>query len=264
VSVMRELRRSPRGLAAKLLGRAGPSLPTRDGYVASPLPIRDELLRLFDPSAEVVIFDIGACEGEDAIRYARLFPAAIVVAVEPLAANVERARSLRQRYGTRNVRIIEVALSDSEGIAPFYVSAGRPPGTPDGLDWDFGNKSSSLLRPTGHRDQHPWVTFEKTIEVRTTTLRRLCKELGLERVDFIHLDVQGAELKVLRGAGPLLGRVTAIWLEVEAIPLYAGQPLKGDIADYLTTQGFRLVKDSVGSVSGDQLWVSTAGLGRQR
>ena len=45
----------------------------REHYLGQPVPIENELKLLFDESAPLTIFEIGACEGEDSIRYSRLF-----------------------------------------------------------------------------------------------------------------------------------------------------------------------------------------------
>jgi FkbM family methyltransferase len=226
-----------------------------DAYISTPLPIEPELRLLFHRNAAITIFDIGACEGEDSVRYARLFPRSTVYAVEPIPANVERTQATVERYGATNVRILPFALADSRGRARMFVSTGHPPDRAESEGWDYGNKSSSLLKPDRHLEVHPWVRFDEVIEVETRTLADVCADCHVEQVDFIHMDVQGAELKVLDGLGPLLDGVTAIWLEVEAVPLYLGQPLKDDVEDYLRARGFDLSKDTVDEVSGDQLWV---------
>jgi FkbM family methyltransferase len=226
-----------------------------DGYVKSPLPIERELRSLFRRDATLTIFDIGACEGEDSVRYARLFPRSTVYAVEPLPVNVRRIQSTVERYRARNVRVLPFALSDIRGKASLFVSAGHPPDIPVSDEWDYGNKSSSLLEPGRHLEVHPWVRFDEVIEVETRTLADVCADYRVQRVDLIHMDVQGAELKVLDGLGPLLEGVTAIWLEVEAVPLYLDQPLKDDIEGYLRARGFEMMMDTVDDISGDQLWV---------
>jgi FkbM family methyltransferase len=175
--------------------------------------------------------------------------------VEPIPANVEKVRATIERYRAANVRVLPFALSDVRGTSTMFVSAGRPPGVPASDAWDYGNKSSSLLAPEKHLEVHPWVRFDEVIHVETWTLADVCADRGVVGIDVIHMDVQGAELKVLDGAGPLLEHVTAIWLEVEAVPLYAGQPLKGDVEGYLSAHGFERWKDTVDAVSGDQLWV---------
>ena len=61
---------------------------------------------------------------------------------------------------------------------------------------------------------------------------------------------------VLKGAGDVIERIKLIWMEVEAIELYEGQPLKSEVEGFMRAHGFNLLVDTVGRVSGDQLWVS--------
>ena len=234
---------------------ASPNLFDRSTYIASPIPIESELHELLDSLAELTIFDIGACEGEDSVRYSRLFPAARIYAVEAVPSNVERCRATVSKYGARNVVIVPYALADTDGIHTMYVSSGSPPGVSRAGDWDYGNKSSSLLEPGLHQSIHPWVEFSERIQVETRRLDTVCDELGVKRIDFIHLDVQGAELMVLAGAGSYLADVAAVWLEVEAVALYRGQPLAAEVASFMRHRGFALRNDTVGPVSGDQLWI---------
>ena len=229
---------------------------SRAGYIASPVPVERDLRRLFNIDSVRVVFDIGACEGEDSVRYARLFPKAVVYAAEPLPRNLSRLRATAASLGEERIRVLPVALSDRVGTAAFHVSSGQPDGRPEGEDWDFGNKSSSLLAPDRHRSLHPWVHFDEVIEVTTDTLASVCQREGIATIDLVHLDVQGAELAVLEGAGPVLARVKAVWMEVEAVPLYADQPLKPDVERYMSRHGFRRLKDTVGAISGDQFYLN--------
>lgn len=228
---------------------------TRDAFILSALPIERDLKRLFPRRDARVVFDIGSCEGEDAIRYASFFPHAIVYAVEPLPRNIPRIRENLVRHPRPNVRILPVALSDGVGTARFYVSSGQPPGETS-PDWDHGNKSSSLLPPEQHLAVHPWVRFDEELEIETDTLERVCRREGVDAIDVAHVDVQGAELKVLAGAGPLLERIKVVWMEVEAVPLYRAQPLKRDVELFMAAHGFRKLKDTVDLVAGDQLYVN--------
>lgn len=221
------------------------------------------LRRLFRPAAALTILDAGACEGESAVRYARLFPHARVVAVEPLPGNVARIRANIAEFATPNVVVAEACLSDRAGEATFHVSSGVPDEYRDqSLDWDFGNKSSSLLAPEQTKTVHPWLEFPATITVATERLDALAAALGITHVDFLHLDVQGAELLVLDGAGALLPRIHTLWLEVENVPLYRGQPLKAQVETYLRARGFVKLYDSVDQVSGDQFWAQERWLTR--
>lgn len=211
-----------------------------------------------------MILDVGACEGEDSIRYQRRFPQAAVYAFEPLPGNVERARRHFADYGTTSINLEQVALADLEGEATFHVSAGQPPGQEES-DWDYGNKSSSLLPPAAAlAREHPWLRFDETLTVPVTTLERYAATHGIAEVDLLHLDVQGAELKVLAGAGPLLQRIKVVWLEAETVTLYEGQPLRDAVETFMRSNGFVKVVDAVGPVSGDQLYVQAQSFARPR
>lgn len=230
---------------------------TRNNYINSPSPIEWELHALFKQTAPVIVFDIGSCEGEDSIRYSRLFPHGRILAFEPLPGNVERIKSQLAVYDAENVEVFQTALSDTVGEADFYVSSGqKDPGTAD-TDWDFGNKSSSLLPPHANsKELFPWLEFSEKIKVPINRLELFCASQGIHQVDLIHLDVQGAELKVLSGAGRFINHINAVWMEVEKIPLYEAQPLKQDIERFMHEHRFVKLKDTVSSLAGDQLYVN--------
>jgi FkbM family methyltransferase len=239
------------------------STKTRNNYINSPLSIRFELQILFGYKKQIVIFDVGSCEGEESIRYSRLFPDANIYAFEPLPNNVDMIKFQLDQYHVENVRFFQIALADHIGEADFYVSSGQKYEHVSNEDWDFGNKSSSLLPPHANNQEFfPWLKFSEKIKVPLSTIEVICDQNKIEEIDFIHLDVQGAELKVLRGAGPYLKKINTIWMEVENIPLYEGQPLKLEVETYMKGHGFLKLKDTVSSLAGDQLYVNSAYLRR--
>ena len=215
-----------------------------------------ELRRLFRPENVRVVFDIGACEGEDSLRYARLFPRARVFAFEPLPMNQELIRHHFSRHGASRCELVPIALSDRAGTADFHVSSGTPSEKFAGEDWNYGNKSSSLLPPAGEEPMFGWIRFEETLRTQTDTLDSFCARRGIGNIDFIHLDVQGAESLVLRGAARMLPQVTAIWLEVSNRRLYAGQALRAEIESLMRAAGFVLTRQDMREIEGDQFYVN--------
>lgn len=228
-------------------------IPDLNAYLATPTVAAKEFKRLFSSNQPRAICDIGACEGEDSIRFSRLFPAARVFAFEALPANQSLARENFARYAATRAELVPLALSDRAGTAAFHVSSGRPPELFAGEDWNYGNKSSSLLPPaSGSAPMHGWIEFKDRMEVPTETLDRFCAMRSLAAIDLVHMDVQGAELLVLRGAERMLPHITAIWLEVSASELYRGQALDRDINAFMRAHGFALAHvELLGSSTGE-------------
>jgi FkbM family methyltransferase len=231
-----------------------------DAYLARPSEPERRIRRLLAGRRHPVILDVGACEGEDSIRYARRFPGGRILAFEPLPANQRLIRENFRRYGASRAELVPIALSDRTGTARFHVSQGRPPELFSGAEWNYGNKSSSLLAPASADPMHGWIEFSETIEVACDTLDRVCAAQGIGRVDFLHLDVQGAELLVLTGGAATLPRTTALWLEVTDRELYAGQPLRPQIEAFLRGRGFALVYEDRREIEGDQFYVNRRSL----
>jgi FkbM family methyltransferase len=112
------------------------------------------------------------------------------------------------------VRLQRAAVSDRDGSAPFILSAQGW-----GRDWTY---SSSLREPKHHLQRFP-VSFGPTIEVRTLTLDRYCAQEGIDGVDFIWADIQGAEAQMIRGARATLSRTRYLYTEYSDDELYEGQ-----------------------------------------
>lgn len=125
-----------------------------------------------------------------------------------------------------------LALSDQTGESTLYVTKGvhcsslYPP------------NESYLSRFLGMREG---ISLNFTVDIETTTLDDFCRGEGIENIDFLQLDVQGAELNVLRGGEEILSKsVVGLKVEVEFSPLYQNAPLFSDIDGYLRDRGFLL------------------------
>lgn len=85
------------------------------------------------------------------------------------------------------------------------------------------------------------LKLDFTLEVETTTLDTLLQENKLSEIDFLEINVQGAELEVLSGASLLLeSSVLAIKVKIAFCHLYLNQPLFADLDTYLRDKGFTL------------------------
>lgn len=78
------------------------------------------------------------------------------------------------------------------------------------------------------------------IKIECMTLDEVSNQIG-KSFDVIKLDVQGAELDVLKGATKSLSSVIAIDIEVELCELYLGQPLFDQIFSFLRQAGLEFI-----------------------
>jgi len=230
-------------------------------YLKSIPPHLPLLQFLFSSDPPEVILDIGACEGEDSIRYQRLFPQAKIIAFEPNSSNVEKLKRNLRNFDCAGIEVMPYALSSSNGTAEMHLSSGNPEGFPESTDWDYGNKSSSLLRPSALMSRfHSWLRFDTMVSVQTRKLDSVLTDLGITTVDFIHMDVQGAELMVLEGSVEVLPSVACIWLEVGTDAIYEDQPSATKTQDFLEGFGFIRILEVPTQGSGDHFYINPQSL----
>jgi hypothetical protein len=80
----------------------------------------------------------------------------------------------------------------------------------------------------------------KVVRTQKVETHRLDEVVSADEIDLLKLDIQGAELDVLRGAERLLPTALVIQTEVEFLPMYEGQPLFADIDSHLRARGFQI------------------------
>ena len=207
-----------------------------------PFSISKSLLKKYLPKNAVMI-DCGAHVGSDSIELARIFPQSIIHSFEPVPAIFSQLKQNTQQYS--NIKSHQLALSNIEGIAKMYVSSG------------VSDASSSLLMPTGHLHDHPDVFFDDSIDIRTVSLDKWAEENNIPAVDFLWLDMQGFEFKMLEASGKILPTVKAIHTEVSMRETYKNAILYNDFKIWLEAKGFRLVKEAIppGADMGNALFV---------
>jgi FkbM family methyltransferase len=128
-----------------------------------------------------VVIDAGCCWGETTLYFAHeAGPEGIVVGFEFIPSNLEvlrRNEDLNPLLKER-IRLVENPIWSSSGRKLYYV------------DWGPGSRVTDDINK-----YHSWEGM-----VETATIDETVERLGLSRVDFIKMDVEGAELNALRGA----------------------------------------------------------------
>jgi FkbM family methyltransferase len=87
---------------------------------------------------------------------------------------------------------------------------------------------------------HGFPTWGQVVATEVVDTVRLDDVPETAGATFIEMDIQGAELMVLRNARERLRDAVVLHLEVEFMPLYRDQPLYSDIAGFLHEHGFIL------------------------
>jgi FkbM family methyltransferase len=172
------------------------------------------------------VIDGGANRGSFTDAFLQLHRPERLVLVEAIP---ELAEKLRARYASKaGISVVSAALSDKSGEAPFEINQ--------------SDASSSLL-PIDPRNSE-WFSRDlrvaRTVQVPTITLPALMEEQGLQTVDLLKLDLQGAERFVLTGGEAMLDRVRVIYTEVFFEQLYAGAWLFREMDEFLAGRGFKL------------------------
>ena len=130
----------------------------------------------------------------------------------------------------------EYAVSDTDhDTVDFHLYYGPDAG------FMRGNKGcSSLLKAKGRFES--W--HQETIQVETITIDTLLTENDFKHSDFqlLNLDVQGAELDILKGATETLKHVKHIFLEAQTVEYNEGAPQFSQVKEFMEEVGFVLVE----------------------
>jgi FkbM family methyltransferase len=132
------------------------------------------------------ILDLGGNIGTASVFFHAMHPEAEIIAVEALPANLP---ILRENFEVNRIpgRVIGAAISDQPGKTTFFL------GEAD---------CSSVVR-------QPWMSGD-AIEVDCVTVPEIMRQAGWDNIDFLKVDVEGAEKAVFRNCGEWIGKVGAI------------------------------------------------------
>ena len=189
------------------------------------------------------VFDVGANQGQTALKLANEFPRARVHSFEPVPATYA---------------MLEKAVRALDTVVPVNSAIGDTIGQIE-MTGEPGSGTNTVVS-SGEID-NPIIT------VPVTTLDAYCRDNRFDSVDLLKIDTEGAELSVLRGSKSLIseGKIRAIVAECE-FAHRPGQPHGSffDIWKFLDPFGYRVCAfysggaDRHGWVWGDCLFIHPA------
>jgi 2-O-methyltransferase len=172
-----------------------------------------ELVGRDDP----LVLEIGCNDGTDTVDLLATLPRCRIHCFE---CDPRPISYFRRRIVDPRVQLHEIAVSDHDGTAILHMSGGTTADADKG-DWDL---SSSLLAPKLHLERHPWVTFERDLEVPTVRLDAWAEmSIPGRTVDFIWMDVQGAEHLVIAGGAKTFSHSRFCYFEYYNEEMYSDQ-----------------------------------------
>lgn len=148
-------------------------------------------------------------------------------------------------FELEEVLCAELNASAPEGVRYYPVALGRA--EEQRLLYETVHPMCSSLYKPNHELLSRYNNLEVSMlkkygAVKTVSVDQFMRSQGISEIDFMKIDVQGAELDVFSGSVTTLSSIVAIVSEVEFIPLYHNQPLFGDVCSFLTGHGFMFHK----------------------
>jgi FkbM family methyltransferase len=163
--------------------------------------------------------------------------------------------------------ILKYRCAASSGFLPVQALCGSRTG--DMVEMHVASNlgaSSSILAPTGHLTDYPFVQFSNKVEMQTFSLDQVFDAATRARPEIaaacnlIYMDVQGAELQVLKGAGQVLHKIDYIFTEVGLGGGYENDVMLEDLVQFLRAFDFRLSDVEMNAEGwGDAMFVRRTG-----
>ncbi|OGT25434.1 MAG: hypothetical protein A3B71_05130 [Gammaproteobacteria bacterium RIFCSPHIGHO2_02_FULL_42_43] len=164
-----------------------------------------------------------------------------VVLYEPDKDAIERIEKYStQHYGQHH--ILPYCLDNK--ISTAVLNINRDPNTSSLLKQNLHYREYYFFQDGNYHYDYVWGETSETIiemEINTTTLDKVIETENIPSPDIFCLDTQGSEHCILEGSAKALTKTLAVISEVEFSPLYADQPLFGDVSHLLRNYGFEFV-----------------------
>ena len=144
-----------------------------------------------------------------------------------------------------NINIVQAVITDKDDEELSFMITNN-------------KESSSIFNFGTHAIEHPHVFEIERRRLKSITLNTLFERNNIphDRFDFINIDIQGAELKALKGAVHILPHIKAIYAEVNEKMLYEGAGLLPELDEYLATFNFkRVITNMTQHGWGDALYI---------
>lgn len=176
------------------------------------------------------VLHIGAHRGQEGVDYSKNGVKKVIW----VEANPDWIKDLKERTSPLDMEQVYLCnvISDEDGVeVDFNVSNNQ--------------QSSSILELGTHATLYPKIKYVEKKRMTARTFKSLVAEhnFNMQEYQFLNVDVQGAELKVLKGLEEFLAGFDALYLEVNNEEVYKGCALTKDIDEYVAGFGFKRIRE---------------------
>lgn len=139
----------------------------------------------------MTVFDVGANVGELTLLFSRFVGDGIVHAFEASSTTFDKLKTICTASERQNVIINHQAVAAENGFIELYI-----------YDGSLSVFNSQAQRPL--KDYGLDIESIGTEKVSAVTIDEYCRKNKVEQIDLLKIDVEGAELQVMRGASEML------------------------------------------------------------
>lgn len=164
-----------------------------------------------------VIVEVGAHYGEDSVDFLKVMDPSCVYCFEPDPRNIY---IFKKYVKDERISLHEFAVSDTNGDSiDFHLSYSSNIGPTMFEKYHWINKKEYIdmkINASGASSLnrgHPLLKEGETVKIETIRLDTWAIKNDVENIDFLWIDVQGAEKKVVRGFGDMSKKIKCVWIE---------------------------------------------------
>ncbi len=176
----------------------------------------------------MTVFDVGANVGELTLLFSRFAGDGSVHAFEASRAAFEKLEIVCRAANRRNVTLNHLAVAEKKGAIRLHVY--------DDNYLSFNTQAVRKIKEFGSNVEP--VEIE---EISAVTIDDYCAEKKIEQIDLLKIDVEGAELQVMKGARKMLQsrRVKCLTFEFGQATFDMGNN-PAEIEVYLKEMGYKI------------------------
>tara|TARA_X000000950_G_C13917542_1_gene661769 strand:+ start:5618 stop:6460 length:843 start_codon:yes stop_codon:yes gene_type:complete len=189
------------------------------------------LKNLLNIDKEILIFDVGANEGDSITRFRNLFTNPQIHSFEPTE---DLFKKIKKNFNLSNLSLNNYALGKNKEKRNFYI-----------YNYHRVNSFYPMENNSKYKKQRTKNNFEneKVKLVDVVSIDDYCLKNKISRINLLKIDTQGSEAEVLLGAKNFLGNQLIDIIELEYIFGIAHQNANSlyDIEKTLNANNYKLI-----------------------